>query len=132
VVYGTNLAIVREVWAAANRGDFAAAAAFLDSDAVYEDRVRPDDAQTYRGASEVAAAWRDWIEPWDDPGASLERVTALDDENVVSVHRARVPGPGGDLTDQRYARLWRLREGRIAQVMACASEEAALNEAQRA
>ena len=109
--------VVREMFAAFNRGDFEEALAMLDEDVVWEGPPDiPDETGPYRGPAGVVGGMRNFMKAWER--LEVELVEAIDaGDRVVAVNHwvGRSRGLGVDV-DLHVSQVIELRDGRVRSV----------------
>ena len=111
-----NIEIVRDAFAAFNRGDLDAWFGYMADDIDYRAAEGAlDDHGPIKGKAALRAFVQDWLDMFDDFKAEVvELIEAGEDKVIVVVRisgRAKLSGVETDLT---YAELWRLREEKVA------------------
>src|SRR5689334_19747051 len=82
-----NVALVREGFAAWERGDIDALVDGAHPDIEIVQPPEVPDSKTYRGKSGLAEAFADWPKQWDGFRAELVEVIDVDDAQVIAVTR---------------------------------------------
>jgi ketosteroid isomerase-like protein len=120
-----NVAVVRGVCAAWQRGDWAASVGRYDSDlkVVYSTSAFPD-AGTYRGGRVALDAWNRWLDAWEKFG--IESVDLIDaGEQVIALIRLQGRGKESGATvvaDQGV--IFECDHGTIKRIVFCDRGEA--------
>jgi ketosteroid isomerase-like protein len=120
-----NVAVVREVCAAWERGDWAASVGLYDPDlkVVYSTSAFPD-AGTYRGGRVALDAWNRWLDAWEE--FSMEFVDLIDaGEEIIALIRLRGRGRESGATvvaDQGV--IFECDRGTIKRMVFCDRKEA--------
>ena len=111
-----NVEVVREVFAAINRGDRETAFGFADPEIVVDATRRVFNPTTYVGTHGIRAWAADMDEVWDDFRAEvIEFIDAGD--SVVVVLRLHGKGTGSGVeVEQSVAGIWTVRNRRIVRV----------------
>src|SRR5690348_3324483 len=112
-----NLDLVRSIYAATGRGDYAAAAAFLHPDIEFT-LVGGPDAADFRGLVALADAWRAVLESWDDFRVVADTYRELDGSRVLVFFlrsgRGRVSGLDiAQLAGAEGADVLHLHDGKV-------------------
>src|SRR5437763_10778046 len=85
-----NVAIVRSLYAAWDRGDFSSAEwAHHEIEGVIADGPDPG---SWKGLAGMAAGWRDFLSAWEDSRVDAEDYRELDDARVLVLVRFRARG----------------------------------------
>jgi ketosteroid isomerase-like protein len=120
-----NVAVVRDVCAAWERGDWAARVGRYDPDleVVYSTSAFPD-AGTYRGGRVALDAWNRWLDAWEE--FSMELVDLIDaDEEIIALTRLRGRGrESGATVDADVGVIFECDRGTIKRMVFCDREEA--------
>src|SRR6476659_599448 len=111
-----NFEIVRDAFAAFNRGDLAAFEEYLTDDIDYRAvEGALDDPGPIQGKAALRAFLQDWLDLFDDFKSEPAELIDVGEDKVIAVvrisGRAKLSGVETDLT---YAELWKLRDGRVA------------------
>ena len=112
-----NVEIVRGLYRAFARGDWAAAGAPLHP-SIEMDTTRvpmPELAGIWRGTEEVASFWRQWLDAWGEQDFEEPELIEAG-ANVLSwvaSHRLRGKGSGADVTMPPYGWVMTLRDGKL-------------------
>jgi ketosteroid isomerase-like protein len=125
-----NVALVRQAFAAFNRGDFEAAMSAFDSEAEWIPYLGALEGQAFRGRTAILRMWSDIN---DNLGGSLrvEPQEVVDcGDRIVAVVEAFGSGTGsGAEVHQRWAQLVLVRNGLIVRVEPFATRAEALEAA---
>jgi ketosteroid isomerase-like protein len=132
-----NVEVVRRIYEAEARHDAEGVLELYDSEIELDNSRSPvgDFAGTvgrsFRGRTEVQAAFRDWYEAWEKVESQVEELIDAGEEHVVSVftYRARGRTSGAEVEFAHMAGLWRLRDGKVIRVEFLPSREDALEAA---
>ena len=122
-----NVEIVRAMWAAYARGDWAASLRAYSEDTVWDDtRYRPDGA-VHRGHDALVDLVRTWRGTWERYQAQVEDVLDAGGDRVAAVLRETGEGKGGgvELTN-RWGLVLTVRDGRIVHTVVYRTPEEAL------
>jgi len=114
-----NVALVRGIVAAWERGDFSSSS-WADSDIEFVIADGPSPG-TWVGLAGMADGWRDWLRAWSDVRVQGEGYDALDSERVaVLVHSSGHGRESGlDIEDiwRKGLALFHVREGRVRRLV---------------
>ncbi len=123
-----DLEVIREVYSRWERGDFTSWEAFTD-DYVWK-AVDAIESGEYTGIAEVSAAWRTWLQAWDDFSIEAEEVAAGYDGRYVVTQLFRGKGKASGLeSEERSACVVTMRDGLIVRMEGYWDRDAALQEA---
>jgi ketosteroid isomerase-like protein len=112
-----NVETIREMVAASQRGDWAAAIAPFDPD-VELDQTRMPGGGIYHGVDGVWSFYRRWFGSWENIKVRPQRVLEVDADRVLSL--LEVSGTGresGAEVSMTTADLYTIREGRIVRAI---------------
>ena len=124
-----NVELIRDVYEAGNRGDWAALFRIAHPDIEWETDPRLPNAGTYRGREEIQRFYEDQAAPFDRSVIELERLVANGDYVVALVRvRRRLRGSTAEI-DLRLGHLWTIRDGKVVRGQAFAERERALEAA---
>jgi ketosteroid isomerase-like protein len=127
-VASANVELVRSIIGAWEGGDFSAAT-WADPDI---EMVRPDGPApgSWKGLAGLADGTREWIGAWKEIRIEADEYRELDDECVLVLVRFRGTGrrSGLELTDMdsKGAHLFRVRDGKVKQMLHYFDRERAL------
>ena len=132
-----NVEVLRRMYEAEARGDYAAALALYDPAIEWDNSRSPvgDFAGTvgevFRGREAVQQALRDWYEAWKIVESEVEELIDAGGESVVSVFTYKAKGrtSGVEVEFSHMAGTWTIREGKVARVAWFPTREAALEAA---
>jgi ketosteroid isomerase-like protein len=130
-----SVEIVRQVYDAVARRDFAAVLTLYDPDVEWDFSRSPIsgalERKIYRGHEGLRQWWREWREAWDDYDDGYEELIDAGDHVVsVTVSRGRGQASGAELGFRQYG-VWTIREGKVTRVVWLQSREEALEAAGR-
>lgn len=96
--------------------DFDAAFQLAHEDVVFDWRdSRAPYSGLYQGRGECLAAWRVWLEAWDEWNPEVKEAIDVDPETVVVVTEIHARGKGSGVPVRAGgASVWRVRDGKIA------------------
>ncbi len=124
-----NVDLVREMWAAYDRGDFATSLEAYANDTVWDDTSYRPDGAVHVGREALAQLVGSWREAWDWESytVEVERLDDVGDGRVLVVLRESGRGRGGgvELTNH-FAQIASLRGGRITRTIVYRSPAEAL------
>ena len=114
-----NVEIVRELYRAFGRGDWAGTRAPLHP-GIEMDTTRvpmPELAGMWRGIEEVASFWRQWLDAWGEQDYEEPELIDGGDHVLswVATHRLRGKGSGAEVRMPPYAWVMTLRDGRVVE-----------------
>ena len=121
-----TIPVLREAYAAFNRGDFAAAVALLDSNVEWTEPPEFPGGGTYHGREAVKGYLKQSRERWAEGRSEPERFIIAGDHIVVFVHARYIPKGGNEWHDVRLADVYTVRNGKIVQMNAFADRQKAL------
>jgi uncharacterized protein len=108
-----NVATVRAMIDAFNRGDFETSLGFLDDDIEWHDPTDVPGADVHRGPEGVRAFFVRWLGAWETYTAEVEEVIDAGDKVVVVHHEwGRGKGSGVEI-DNRSANVFDVRDGKV-------------------
>jgi hypothetical protein len=126
-----NLDLVRSIYAEWTRGDFSRAD-WADPDIEFVIADGPA-AGSWKGRAEMARAWRDVIDAWENWQVEPEEYRELDGQHVLVLVRPRARGraSGVDLEamwgiQQRGANVFRVRAAKVTRLVVYFMSEPAL------
>jgi ketosteroid isomerase-like protein len=115
-----NVEAVRRLFAYWERGDWAASADLFEDgfEAVFSVTAFPDPG-SYRGADSTLAAWRSWLEVWDEFGLELEEVIDAG-SRVVALNRLRGRGKASGIAiDSEVGCIFDCAGGKVVRMEFC-------------
>jgi ketosteroid isomerase-like protein len=123
-----NLDLVRSIYAAQERGDFAAADwAHPEIEYVIADGPSPG---TWTGLAEMAEGQRDFLGAWEDFRLLVDECRELDDERVLVLLRVSGRGKTSGLELEglrtQAATLWHVDDGKVTRLVAYFDRDRAL------
>jgi ketosteroid isomerase-like protein len=127
-----NLALVRSIYAAWERGDFSSAEwAHPEIEFVTADGV---EAGSWTGLVGMAEAWRDWLGLWEEYRVEVDEYRELDDERVLvlMLHCGRGKTSGldvgqiGQAAKRAGANVLHVHDGRVTMITLYWDRERAL------
>ncbi len=119
--------LLREMYAAFNRGDFAAAAAPLDPNVEWTEPPEFPGGGTYHGRDAVKGYLKQSRERWQEGRSEPERFITAGEHIVVFVHARYIPKGGTEWRDVRLADVYTVHHGKIVQMNAFADRQKALD-----
>jgi ketosteroid isomerase-like protein len=93
-VSAENTELVREMYAAWDRGDMQAVIDSCDPEVIIVQPPEIPDSKSYRGHPGVVEALEDWPSQWDRFEARLGEVIELDERHVISQNKQSVSARG--------------------------------------
>jgi ketosteroid isomerase-like protein len=122
--------LVRQGFAAIERGDLAAFDGLMTPDVVLVQPPEVPDAKSYEGPNAIAEAMEDWPRQWEDFRMDLVEIIDAGDDLAVSVTRHRGRGrESGIEMDFEVFYVQRGRGGKLARMEMFFSREQALEAA---
>jgi len=118
--------ILREAYAAFNRGDIASAVAQLDPQIDWTEPVEFPGGGRYHGRAEVAAYLTQSRSGWAEGSSEPERFIPAGDRIVVFVHARFRLQDGGEWREVRLADVYTFRDGNAVGMRAFADRQEAL------
>jgi ketosteroid isomerase-like protein len=129
-VASANLELVRSIYAAQARGDYDSADwAHPEIEFVIADGPAPG---TWRGLTEMAAGWRDFLSAWEDVRTDVDEYRELDEERVLVLLRFSGRGKASGLDAAQWtatkgaANLVHVRGGKVTRLVIYWDRERAL------
>jgi ketosteroid isomerase-like protein len=121
-----NLDLVRSIYAAWERGDYAASD-WADQDIEFVWVGGLEDVETWRGVAAMAEGWRAILEPLDNWHAVPDEFRDLDDERVLVLVRGSGRGKASGAPIQHdAATLFHVRDGKVIRITAYPERDRAL------
>jgi ketosteroid isomerase-like protein len=108
-----NVAVVRNMWEAFLRNDFAASLGAFDPDVEWDGTNLPD-GKISRGVDAANDHVRRWAEMWETWEVELEDVIDAGDHRVIAFVRERGVSKAGLDVSERHSELYVVRNGKIA------------------
>ena len=118
--------ILRDAYAAFNRGDIASAVAQLDPQIDWTEPVEFPGGGHYHGRAEVAAYLMQSRSGWAEGSSEPERFIPAGDRIVVFVHARFRLRDGGEWREVRLADVYTFRDGNAVGMRAFADRQEAL------
>jgi ketosteroid isomerase-like protein len=111
-----NLDLVRSIYAAWERGDFASAEwADPEIEFVYVGGPSPG---TFKGLAGMAEGHGGWLNAWNDFRVAADEYRELDEERVLVLDQPRGSGKASGLDiGQKGATLFHLRDGKVIKLV---------------
>jgi ketosteroid isomerase-like protein len=120
------IGILREAYAAFNRGDIPAAVKSLDPHIKWTEPAEFPRGGTYNGRSEVAGYLTESRAGWAEGSSEPEKFIAQGSQIVVLVHARFRPKGSTAWSEVKLADVYTFRDGRPVQMRAFADRSAAL------
>jgi ketosteroid isomerase-like protein len=109
----TNVEIVRRIFGAWNRGDYAEGLALIDPEIEIEAMHESFHSGTYRGHAGMYELLQDFWAQFDDRRSEVtESVDAGDDVFISVLFRGRGKSSGTEV-EMRHWQVWTLRDGKV-------------------
>jgi ketosteroid isomerase-like protein len=122
-----NTDLVRSIYAAWGRGDFAALD-WADSDIEFVIVGGPDPG-AWRGLAGMAEGWRGWLSAWDAYSTDVEGCSDLDDHRVLVTGRMSGRGKtSGVSVETEFANVLDIRDGKVVRLCLYSDRDRALAE----
>jgi ketosteroid isomerase-like protein len=115
-----SVQVVRDLYAAVEKDDFAAALQFVDPDVHWE----PTEG-TFQGIEGVGQSFVEWLEPWDEHTVRLEEVIGVGARALATVHLTGRGEQSGMEIDQRFFQVHTVHEGKIVRMVEFVDQEPA-------
>ena len=109
----SNVAVVRAMWEAFLRKDFAASIAAFDPDVEWDGTNLPD-GKISRGLEAANDHVRRWAEMWETWEVELEDVIDAGENRVIAFVRERGRSKAGLDINERHSELYVVKNGKIA------------------
>ncbi len=124
-----NVEVLRNGYAAFNRGDWEAGFASVTADFEWETDSRLPNAGIYRGRADIQRFFEDQAAPFESSVIVPERFIVEGDHVVVLVKMQRRPQGSSAVVEADIAHLWTFRDGRVIRGQAFAKRQEALEAA---
>jgi uncharacterized protein len=121
----TDVARLKDAYAALGQGDQSAALAMLAEDCEWHESAELPGVATVRGREAIADFLADFLDPWERFHQVIEDVVVRGDRVGLIIHMTAVGRSSGVELDTRYAHVWTMRDGLGVQVDAYRDPEAA-------
>jgi ketosteroid isomerase-like protein len=115
-VANRNEEIVRESYAALNRGDIAGALEPLDPEIEWRESPVLPESDTYRGREAVRGLLLHFLDTWEEFRQDVEESKSAGDRVLVFLHLSARGRESGAAVDARYAHLWTMQGGKAVRV----------------
>jgi ketosteroid isomerase-like protein len=127
-VTSANLALVRSIYAAWERGDYTSTEwAHPEIEFVFTDGPTPG---TWTGPGGLVEGWRDWISVWEGWRVAVEEIREVDDERVLvflqGAGRGKTSGLELGQMSARAANVLHVRDGKVTRLVIYFDRERAL------
>jgi uncharacterized protein len=123
-VMDTDVARLKDAYAALGRGDESAALAMLAPDCEWRESAELPGADVIRGREAIAEFLRVFLESWDRFEQTIEDVVVEGGRIGLAIHLTAVGRASGVELDTRYAHVWTMRDGLGVRVDAYRDAEA--------
>jgi ketosteroid isomerase-like protein len=108
-----NVEIVRELWDAYLRGDYAAVFSALDPEIEFRPPPEFPDFQIYHGHEGIRRAFSSWLGTWEEHRSEVPEYIDAGDQVVATNHQwGKVKGTGTEVENTAYNVLT-LRAGKV-------------------
>ena len=95
----------------------AALSSAFDATFEFEAHAVGGDIGRGKGLEELAAAWREWMSPFETWWTEIEDVVDVDDDRVLVLIRDHIrPRDGDSEIESLGCNLWTLREGKVIRI----------------
>ena len=120
----TEVARLKEAYAALGEGDESAALAMLAPDCEWRESAELPGAEVFHGRDAIADFLRHFLESWERFEQQVEEVVVEGDRIGLAIHLTAVGRASGVELDTRYAHVWTMRDGLGVRVDAYRDPEA--------
>jgi ketosteroid isomerase-like protein len=124
-----NVEIVRQMYDAANRGDFAGAASYFHPEVEFHTYAQSPEAGVYRGKEAVVSYNESLFEQFETTRFELEELVDAGDRVVVVTTQHAVPKGGEQEMSVHFAEVWAIRDGLIVERRSYSTKDEALEAA---
>ena len=97
-----NVEVVRQTYAAWERGDIQAIVHLCDPEIVIVQPPEVPDSKSYRGHPGVLEAFEDWPKQWDEFEAKLGGVIDVGDRHVISINEQSLGARGMSIKQNAF------------------------------
>ena len=129
-----NVTLMREAYHRIGTGTFTEVAwELIAEDVIVHDRPEIPDPRTYRGREGVLEAIAASDDSFDQFGMELEELVGVGETHVVAVLRMFGRGRGSGVpVEERIAHLWKVRDGKAAELQVYSDVDDAMRDARAA
>lgn len=110
---GDDVALIRGVYDAFNRGDFEAAAASLSADVCWEDPPELPGSDVHRGREGVKRFWQEFTDPFDRYEMRLGAFEEVGGHWLVEVHVSGHGRGSGLDAEADFTQVWTIADGAV-------------------
>jgi uncharacterized protein len=121
----TEVARLKDAYAALGEGDQSAALAMLAPDCEWRESAELPGVATVRGRDAIGNFLADFLDPWERFHQVIEDVVVRGDQVGLIIHMTAVGRASGLELDTRYAHVWTMRDGLGVRVDAYRDPDAA-------
>jgi ketosteroid isomerase-like protein len=107
--------VVRAGYEAFNRRRFDIASKAFDADVEWIDPPDFPGGRTVRGREAVERHWASMVSFWEQFDAEVKEIIQAGEDWVIVLMLNHVQGRAGVATQQRFAHVWMVRDGRVTQ-----------------
>jgi uncharacterized protein len=122
-----NATLVREGFAATQRGDTAWMDEHMADDVIWHVGGNSKWAGTYRGKAAVLDLFDRQVKAMGTPPAAEVHDVLANDEHVVALGSASATGPDGSSAQWKYVNVFHIRDGKATEVWGMAENDAAVD-----
>src|SRR4051794_5567841 len=124
-----NMEIVRRLYEAGDRGDFASAASYLHPEIEFHTYAQSPEAGIYRGKEAVRKYNESLFEQFESTRFEIEDLVDAGDRVVVMTTQHAVPKGGQQEMSVHMVEVWAIRDGLLAERRSYSTEDEALEAA---
>ena len=125
----TDLDTIRASYVALNQGDVQAALDALHREAVWRETPELPGGDDFEGRAAIERFLVGYLEQWDVFHQQVESTLSRGDRVLVNIRMTAVGRESGAEVSARYVDIWKMRDGRGAEVDAYYDAEMALHDA---
>jgi ketosteroid isomerase-like protein len=111
-----NVAVIRDIWEAWNRGDMDSALAPYHPDCVFDTTHYPEwpDVDVVRGREAIREFFGEFLATWESWNGRVETLLDAGDDRVLAIIRQSLRGRGSGVdVELHWAQIYTLRDGKI-------------------